>query len=61
MANLYSRRCSFLIHERLWSLFPPEKGGGGGVTPGFQMREKIKWGQKSKPKEIPRASNKTPK
>jgi len=51
MANLYSRRCSFLIDE--------EKGRGSYSV--FQMRGMIKWGQKSKPKEIPRASNKTPK
>ena len=28
---------------------------------GFQVMGMIEWGQKSKPKEIPRASNKTPK
>ena len=34
--------------------------GGGGYS-GFQVTGMIKWGQKSKPKKIPRASNKTPK
>ena len=39
-------------------------GGGGGCAPrgyfGFQVAEMIKWEQKSKPKKILRASNKTP-
>ena len=39
-------------------------GGGGGCAPrgyfGFQVTGMIKWGQKSKPKKILRASNKTP-
>ena len=32
----------------------------GGYS-GFQVTGIIEWGQKSKPKKIPRASNKTPK
>ena len=35
------------------------KGGGGYF--GFQATGIIEWGQKSKPKTIPRASNKTTK
>ena len=34
--------------------------GGGGCS-GFQVKGIIKWGQKSKPKIIPKAFNKTPK
>ena len=35
-------------------------GRGGGCS-GFQVTGIIKWGQKSKPKIIPKAFNKTPK
>ena len=35
-------------------------GGGGGCS-GFQVTGIIKWGQKSKPKIIPKAFNKTQK
>ena len=35
-------------------------GGGGGYS-GFQVTGIIKWGQKSKPKIIPKAFNKTQK
>ena len=31
------------------------------IYSGFQVMGMIEWGQNSKPKEIPRASNKTPK
>ena len=37
---------------------PPGEGGG---CSGFQVTGIIKWGQKSKPKIIPKAFNKTPK
>ena len=36
-------------------------GGGAGWYSGFQVTGMMEWGQKSKPKNIPRASNKTPK
>ena len=36
-------------------------GGGGGGESGLQVTRMIKWGQKSKPKNFPRASNKTEK
>ena len=36
------------------------RGAGGGCS-GFQVTGIIKWGQKSKPKIIPKAFNKTPK
>ena len=36
-------------------------GGGGGGYSRFQVTGMIEWGQKSKPKKFPRASNKTPK
>ena len=36
-------------------------GGGGGRYSGFQVTGIIKWGQKSKPKIIPKAFNKTQK
>ena len=35
-------------------------GGGGGEYSGFRVTRMIEWVQKSKPKNIPRASNKTP-
>jgi len=37
------------------------KGAAQGGTQKFQVTGMIEWGQKSKPKKIPRASNKTPK
>ena len=36
-------------------------GRGAGGCSGFQVTGIIKWGQKSKPKIIPKAFNKTPK
>ena len=41
----------------LWISSPSLQGWG---YSGFQVMGMIEWGQKSKPKEIPRASNKTP-
>ena len=37
------------------------RGAGGGGCSGFQVTGIIKWGQKSKPKIIPKAFNKTQK
>ena len=59
MSNLYSRRCSFLIYGRLWSLFPTGKGEGG--YSGFQVIGMIEWGQKSKPIKSLGLQTKTPK
>ena len=42
--------------ERL--LLSSREGGGGGVYSRFQVTQMIEWGQKSKPKKIPMASNK---
>ena len=58
MTNLYSRRCSFLIYGRLWSLFPTGKRAGADYS-GFLVIGMIKWWQKSKPLKIPRASKKS--
>ena len=43
----------------LHTMVHPKEGGGGGSK--FQLTGMIGWGQKSKPKKIPRASNKTQK
>ena len=49
-----------LLHS-YYTWFYSQVGGGGGGYSGFEVTGMIEWGQKSKPPNIPRASNKTPK
>ena len=41
--------------------YPQTPRGGGGGYSGFLVTGMIEWGQTSKPKKIPKASNKTQK
>ena len=50
----------FLYSEKIDQEYYPRGAGVGGYSI-FQATGMIKWEQKSKPKKIPRASNRTPK
>ena len=50
---------SFHIEQQVRAKFLGKVGGGGYSE--FQLMGMIEWGQKSKPKKIPKASNKTKK
>ena len=47
----------FQCQVQVSNLCPGEGGGGEGGCSGFQVTRMLEWGQKSKPKKIPRTSN----